>query len=408
MGLGLVTVPYLINAIGVEKFGLLTIVWTLIGYFSIFDFGMGRALTQQIAVLKNNEQARLPSIIKSGLKMMSIAGLIGGGILALTVFVFGVGWLKVSTDLINETNAAVYLAALGIPFTTITSGLKGILEGFEDFYSSSLFKMILGISNFLFPIAIVYYIGPSLSLIVLSLVTARILIMLLHFIPLFRRISLKSLVYAEGANYVEKKETIQFGAWMTLSNFISPLMVNADRFVISSVLGASLVAYYTVPFDVIVRLLIIPAALTTTLFPRFSSLFISQGSELKELYKKSIKYILIGMGALAAGIIISSYLGLSIWISQEFAEKSWLLTCILGIGLLFNSLAQVPYALIQANREVKKTSIIHVAEFIIYVPMLYFTLKIWGIQGAAIAWTMRVLMDYVILSYNANKLLKNV
>src|SRR3546814_17386387 len=46
---GLFSVPYLVKNLGVEAFGILTLIWALIGYFSLFDFGLGRALTQQIA-----------------------------------------------------------------------------------------------------------------------------------------------------------------------------------------------------------------------------------------------------------------------------------------------------------------------------------------------------------------------
>lgn len=402
MLLGLFAVPFLLRNIGVEKFGILTIVWTLIGYFSIFDFGIGRALTQQVAKYRN-EFDKLTTQVKSGLSMMSLAGIVGGLLLAIIVFCFGVTWLKVSAGLVQETKAAVYIAAIGIPFTTITSGLKGILEGYEDFLYASTLKMILGISNFLFPIAIVFFGSNSLVLIVLSLVIARFLIMIVHFFPVFKKLPFSTMLHAKKADKDSRKETLHFGAWMTLSNIVSPLMVNADRFIISSVLGAAIVAYYTVPFDVIVRLLVIPAALTTTLFPRFSSLFHENKEEMQKLYNKSLKYILLIMSIISLGIIFCSYYGLSLWINADFAEKSWFLTCILALGLLFNSMAQVPYALIQAKGKVKTTSIIHVFEFLIYVPLLYIALKLGGLKGAAIAWTVRVILDFLILSYFAKK-----
>jgi O-antigen/teichoic acid export membrane protein len=42
--LGAITIPYLIARVGVEAFGVLTLVWALIGYFSLFDFGLGAHL----------------------------------------------------------------------------------------------------------------------------------------------------------------------------------------------------------------------------------------------------------------------------------------------------------------------------------------------------------------------------
>ena len=42
----------------IERIGVLTIIWALIGYFSIFDFGLGRAITQRIASLASHQTDR--------------------------------------------------------------------------------------------------------------------------------------------------------------------------------------------------------------------------------------------------------------------------------------------------------------------------------------------------------------
>jgi O-antigen/teichoic acid export membrane protein len=68
----------------------------------------------------------------------------------------------------------------------------------------------------------------------------------------------------------KSNQLFQFGGWMTLSNIISPLMVFAYCFLIENVLCAAVVAYYTIPADFMIRLLVLPAAITTTLFPVFS------------------------------------------------------------------------------------------------------------------------------------------
>jgi len=43
------TVPLLIVGMGKERFGLLSIIWMGVGYLSLFDMGLGRALTRLIA-----------------------------------------------------------------------------------------------------------------------------------------------------------------------------------------------------------------------------------------------------------------------------------------------------------------------------------------------------------------------
>jgi len=43
------SIPILIHGLGKDRFGVLALAWALIGYASLFDLGLGRALTQLVA-----------------------------------------------------------------------------------------------------------------------------------------------------------------------------------------------------------------------------------------------------------------------------------------------------------------------------------------------------------------------
>jgi O-antigen/teichoic acid export membrane protein len=194
---------------------------------------------------------------------------------------------------------------------------------------------------------------------------------------------------------------------MTLSNLVSPLMVNADRFFISYVLGASMVAYYTIPFDLVIRILIIPASLTSVLFPRFSKLINNDIYEANKIYQKSTSIVLKIMFIITLVVISLSYLGLKLWINEDVATKSYLLLIILMLGVFFNGLAQVPFSLIQAAGKVKDTSILHIIEFGLYIILLVTLIKFFGLIGVAFAFLLRTFIDFFILGKIANKILNN-
>lgn len=77
LGVGLISIPTVIDALGLKVFGLLTLLWTAIGYFGLFDFGMGRALTQQVAFHRAQKTNELVPMIKTGLWALVFPGILG-------------------------------------------------------------------------------------------------------------------------------------------------------------------------------------------------------------------------------------------------------------------------------------------------------------------------------------------
>ena len=404
MLMGLIVLPYIYRQIGAERLGILTIVWALIGYFSIFDFGLGRALTQKIASHQNLcEKDDLKRIVSAGVNLTLLIGILGGLVAAFILQFVGIEWINTSPAYTEEIRNSFFWVCVAIPITTTTTGLRGVLEGLKLFEIVNIYKFILGFLNFAGPIISIFIFGSKLDYIVCFLVLARLLIFLLYLTKTKQHASFSFLEF----NANQARGLLNFGSWMTLTNLISPLMVVADRFIISNALGAAVVAYYTIPSDFLIRLLVLPAALTTTLFPVFSHTLTKDTAQAYMIYRKSLSIIAIVMTPIMLTIMIGARFGLDLWLGKSFSEQAHLVTSILAIGILFNSLAQIPHSFIQAGGDARTTALIHLAELFAYVPMLLITLHMFGIVGAAISWAFRAGADLVLLNYFAIKHVKN-
>ena len=404
--IGLFSIPILLKTIGVERFGILTLIWSLIGYFSLFDFGIGRALTQGVSKgLASKSISEIYNLMYAGLKLTLITGFVGGLIMASLSHSLSFYWLNASPNLHLEIFYSILITSVGIPIVSYTSGLRGILEGYEDFQSINIIKIILGALNFMIPMLSALVLGSSLIYIAVSLLLTRILVLFLHFFYLNKTVRM-SQIYSKGKVISRKTllEIYKFGSWMTISNVLSSLMVNADRFLLSYLLGAATIAYYTVPFDLAIRALIVPAAFSATLFPRFSNLISSNPEEAWNLLNISKQKMLKVMLFICGLIVLFSYQGLSFWINSDFANKSWFYLCILSLGIFFNGLSNLPYAFLQAYGKVKLTALLHMIEFIVYMIVLCFLVKTFGIAGAAYAFLIRVFIDYVLLNMYTKKI----
>ena len=160
----------------------------------------------------------------------------------------------------------------------------------------------------------------------------------------------------------------------------------------------SQVAYYTAPYEAITRIWIIPFSLVSTLFPTFSSLSaIKDIEKIKSLFFRSIKYLQIILGPIIIFIIVFAQELLMVWLGKDFAENSKEVVWILAFGVLINSLAHIPYALLQSSGRPNLTAKFHIIELPIYFFLALILVSKWGINGAATVWTLRVILDTALL-----------
>jgi O-antigen/teichoic acid export membrane protein len=88
---------------------------------------------------------------------------------------------------------------------------------------------------------------------------------------------------------------------------------------------------------------------------------------------------------------------LQLWLGQQFALQAATVLKLLCIGVLINAVAYVPYGLIQGVGRPDLTAKLHLTELLMYVPLLWLLLRLFGIVGAAIAWTLRATLDASLL-----------
>ena len=81
---GILSIPilgYMARELGIEEFGLFTIILALVGYASIFDVGITRSVIREIAIFKNNEEEVLKIISTSALLVLILG--VAAGVLNL-------------------------------------------------------------------------------------------------------------------------------------------------------------------------------------------------------------------------------------------------------------------------------------------------------------------------------------
>lgn len=396
-----VAIPFVINGLGTERFGVLTIVWIVIGYFGLFDMGLGKATTKFVADYEAGGGKNLFPIIFTSLLLLIVFGVIGSLIIILVTPMLVYDILNIPDELIGETESAFYILSISIPFVLGSISARGVLEAQQRFTVVNAIKIPASIVNYVGPLLVLLF-SNQLHHIVLLLVIARIISFIIYLYYSFA--GEKYVSISDYPIFQWAKELLSFGAWLTVSNFISPIMVYMDRFILGAILSMSAVAYYTTPYEVISRLLIIPGSFMGVMFPAFSVLSLSDKDKLTRLHQSSVRYLVLAILPIVVFLIISAHSLLYLWIGNEFAVNSTAVLRILAVGILINALAMVPSNAIQAAGRPDIRAKIHMFELPIYLVMIWFFTQAWGIIGVALAWTIRVMMDGLLILYFFNRI----
>lgn len=396
-------IPILIKGLGIDRFGILTLVWMVIGYFSLFDLGLGRALTKFVAErLGSRQEEEIPTLIWTSLFLMLLFGIAGTVVVGLLSPWLVHHVLNIPMELHTEALNAFYLLALCIPVVISTAGIKGVLEANQRFGFIAAVRITIGGFTFLAPLLVLLF-SNSLLPIVTVLVATRLLVLALylifclHVMPILRHgVSLKRAVIAP---------LLRFGGWITVSNIVSPIMAYLDRFLVAALVSIAAVAYYVTPYSAVTTLLVVPGAIVGVLFPAFTTSFVQDQKLTALLFTRGVKYVFLLMFPITLLIVTLARQGLDLWLGEEFAEHGTRVLQLLTIGVLINSLAQIPFSLVQSAGRPDLTAKLHLIELPFYLVAVWWMTRIFGIEGTAMVWSARVLVDALILFIMARRIL---
>ena len=403
MIVAIVAIPRLIEGIGLARFGILSLAWVIVGYFSLFDLGLGRAMTQLVSQrIGEGAHKEIPAIFRSGMTLMTLLGIVGAVLVWLISPWLVETRLAIPEDLRTETLYTFYWLAASIPVVIVTTGLRGILEAYQRFDVVNIVRIPLGVLTYLAPLVVLVY-SIRLPDMVLALVVSRVVgcgaylwVCLGLYPELMRRTALDA---------TPIREMLSFGGWMTVSNVVGPLLTYLGRLLLAVLVSAEAVAYFSTPYDVVINLLMIPAILVSVYFPMFSQQLTTAPHLARGLYRQATAYNIVAVLPFCLATCLFARPMLAWWINPEFAEHSFRVAQFIAVGVFINSIGLIAQSVVQAFGRPDLTAKLHMLELVLYVPYLWWLTHEYGIDGAAIAWTIRVLISAVVLWILASKCL---
>ena len=391
----LASIPLLARGLGPARFGLVVLAWSCVSIFSLFDFGLGRALTRVVAErLASHDDEGIADIVWSAswllLGLTTVLAVVGVGAAPTIVDRL----LHVPADARDDAIGVVRLIALAIPPLAHGVALRGVLEAGQRFRIVNQLRVPLGIATYAGPLVALPF-GASAHVAVAIVVAARIAYWVAHFFVLDS--VAPGISRPRSASTHALRELLSVGGWITVSNVVSPIIVQADRIAVATLFPIAASGWYGSAAEVATKQWLFTAALQPVLFSALSAAIRPAPARAAELMEQAARVTLLAL--LPVAIVLAAFAepGLRAWIGPAFSPDAGPVLRWLTVAVYVNAVAQVPYSVLQGGVDARGPALLHLIELPLYLALLFWLATTVGIRGVAIAWFVRMSLDGIAL-----------
>jgi O-antigen/teichoic acid export membrane protein len=388
----LATVPAYISLLGLERYGVIALVWVLIDYFGVLGFAMSVAEQNQVSkAYSQGDDDLCEELFWSAAWINLLAGVLIGLVVFLGGWVFTLYWMDPASPMKHEVQMGLPWLALAVPVTNASCVFAAAMSGAERFGALNAIQTGGTMLFQLVPLCFIGFFGATLENVLAAAISVRLLTAVLLCWQSLRLLGIRGM---RRPKIDVAKGLLNFGGWMVVSTVIAMVTESVDRVMVGATFGARLVACYAVPKNLVMRLNIVSISLERSLFPQLSA---SKREHANSLTQQSLELLnsIFTPIALVAMLAVGPFLHL--WVGSEIASVSAPIARVLIIGMWLGGQADITRILIQSQGNPASAARAGVLQLAIYLAMLWVAMGHFGLMGAAVATVAKAMFDYLIL-----------
>lgn len=318
MLVSLVLVPFIIESIGVERYGIWALAGVITSYCALADLGFGTSFVKFIAgAAAAGDYRKIGSIVRTGHLFYFFLALC-----LLPAAVFGVGplvrLLRIPAVLSSEASQVILLGVMAFALSMLASVPGAVYVGLQRMDISN----IVGIAaSFFHVIGTVYVISSGYGLrgLMLVAIAGTLLVWCVNWVVAVRLVP--AAYFRQGAfDRGLLSEQLRYGLQLQVSRIANAVSFQADRLIISFFLGVGAVAFYQLGATFLQQVRQVPLLLVSALVPAVSELDQQdKDRHIRELYLRGSRY-LIGIAVpLTVFIVAAAPEIIFIWMGLGFS-----------------------------------------------------------------------------------------
>lgn len=388
--------PYMLQMMGQSEYGLYGTAGSFISYLSVLSFGIGGAYIRFNTRCRANHD-------REGEKQLNGMFLTVFSILAVLVFIGGMGCIALAEELVEETfstqeiyklQVILFLLTVNMMITFVFNVVMMALQAYEKYIVLRVVSLVSSVVSPIVNIIALRMGGRAIAITAISLIWS-ILCYIFYFF--YARKAIKMEFSFKGFRKDVLKEIFIFSGFLFLNSITDQITFSTDNIVLSAVSGTSAVAVYTVGSQFKNYFQQFSTSVSSVFAPSVN-LMVAQKQQMKELDD-----IFIRVGRIqfyVVSLVIIGYLSIGqafvcMWAGEDYGNAFY-------IGLLLMLSVFVP-SFQNVGLEIQKAKNMHkvrsVVYFLIALANIALTIpfaKWWGGFGAALATAICMIFGYTV------------
>ena len=376
-------------------YGIFTAALSIPVIILIFStFGIGTIAVRNIAYARGlKDEKEITTLVTSFFSVFTIAGFVSGLLLyLLSDFI--------AYDIFNRPALALPLKifSLALPITKIAQSLSGIFRGFDKVAPKILFYDI--IKHFIFLIIVFFIVIYELDFINVyyAYIIAMVISCILLYIYAVRKISFHKFLNYKLLNKAKIKELIFLSAPIFIGTIITLFTNWIDTFMILALKSPESVAQYDSVVVLSATIAFPLGALTMIYMPIISGLYIKKKyNEMKHIYKILTKWLFFLTLPIFLTFILFPEIIIGFLYTSEYliASRAMQIICISSIATIILGLNSQNLVI---TGKLKIILIASIISAVVNISLNYYLIPIYGINGAAFASMISIIITNSFLS----------
>ena len=393
-------VPIYISYLGVESYGLIGVFAIVQVWLSLLDLGISPSLAREMARLSINEEnvKNIRDLLRTIEIIMICLAITVVFILKLSSSWLSTNWLKTEYIQTNIVGDSFFLMGIIFALRFVESIYRSSLSGMQQQVLLNAISAFMATTKALGSIILLKYVSADIIIFFEWQIITSIITLIIFCISTYKLLPIMG-NFKATFSLDSLKKIGKFAGGISIITFLSMLLTQVDKLLLSKLLTLTDFGYYTIASTVSSSIYILVGPITTACFPRLSNQFAQKDYDgLAITYHKASQLVSVLAGSATIVILTNCQNLISLWTQNPIlANHITPIVIFMLIGNLLNCLLWVPYQVQLAHGWTSFAIWTNVVAVLVVIPSIIVITPKFGAVGAACIW-MFLNLGYFLIS----------